>query len=249
MTLRLSRSVVLGAVVAALLAGCAEPRVLRSAGPRLDLLGPRPEFALQLGDNPAAAGWALAGEAGPGTLGVVDREGVPALRIRAGNGNLAMARRTDVPIGIMPFLSWSWLAEVGEPPARHPVRLAVGFKGGRAKPKKGFGPFGGGAGDLPDHDRVLVLTWEPSALTRGSLFPPPPTAPNLPARYAVRGGSENTGTWWLETVDLADLYRRSWPRDQVSRARIAFIGIVSARQVRDASPGRALYVSGLRLSR
>ena len=246
MTGRPGPAALLALVLVAALAACAKARVISSAGPRLDLLGPRPGFALQIGQDPAAAGWAVAGEAAPGRLTVVDREGVPALRISAGDSRLALARRTDVPMGVMPFLSWSWLADVGEPPARHPVRLAVGFRGGNPKGRRFGSPSGPG---LPEHDRVLVLTWEPSALARGTLFPPPAGKPHLPARYAVRGGAENTGSWWLETVDVSDLYGRAWPRDRRAQVRIAFIGIVSARQTQQASPGRALYVSGIRLSR
>jgi hypothetical protein len=29
------------------------------------------------------------------------------------------------------------------------------------------------------------------------------------SRYTARGGRENTGSWWLETVELSDIYRRA----------------------------------------
>jgi len=35
--------------------------------------------------------------------------------------------------------------------------------------------------------------------------------------YAPRG-SENTGSWWFETVDLSDIYRRAWPGDDAGQA-------------------------------
>ena len=33
------------------------------------------------------------------------------------------------------------------------------------------------------------------------------------ARYVVRGGRENLGRWWQESVDLSALYARAWPGD------------------------------------
>ncbi len=228
---------------AILLTGCSEPHVLRSAGPQLDLLGPRPGFSKELADHPAAAGWALAGLPGTNALAVVDQAGVPALRVNAHRRQFALARRIDVPISIMPYLSWSWLAE-GDDAGRHPVRMVVGFESGIAK-KKEFRLIPGRTSDLPEHDRVLTLTWEGTALSRGSLFPPPANTTTLPARYAVRGGNENTGTWWMETVDLADLYHRAWPSDDFNRVRVVFVGIVAARH----DGQRAMNISGVRLSR
>ena len=60
-------------------------------------------------------------------------------------------------------------------------------------------------------------------------------------RYTARG-TDNTGSWWFETVDLSDIYRHAWPGDDTANTRIMFIGIASAAGKR-ASP---VYLSGIR---
>ena len=91
----------------------------------------------------------------------------------------------------------------------------------------------------------MRLTWGESALQRGTFTVPPPGSANEAPRYTVRGGRENAGAWWLETVDLSDLYRQIWPQDDSARAQVVFIGITaSARR----APAPA-YVSDITLSR
>ena len=91
----------------------------------------------------------------------------------------------------------------------------------------------------------MVIIWGESALQRGSITKPKRTKKKQAAsRYTARGGRENTGSWWLETVDLSDIYRRIWPDDSFDRTRITFIGIAAAGK--EPSPA---YISGLRLSR
>ncbi|MBL4691274.1 MAG: hypothetical protein JKY68_07420, partial [Rhodospirillales bacterium] len=83
-------------------------------------------------------------------------------------------------------------------------------------------------------------------LQRGSITLPQSTrGRRAAARYTARGGQENTGAWWFETVDLSDIYRRTWPNDDTGRVQITFIGIAAAAG-RTPTTG---YVSGLRLSR
>jgi hypothetical protein len=89
--------------------------------------------------------------------------------------------------------------------------------------------------------------WAPSALMRGNLKPIPPShkSNKREAHYMVRGGAENVGFWWPETVDLASLYKLSWPTDTQSSVQVRFIGVTSA-----ASKSRVTtFLSDLRLSR
>ena len=63
---------------------------------------------------------------------------------------------------------------------------------------------------LPPHDRAVVIIWGESALQRGSITKPKSsTRRQAASRYTARGGRENTGSCWLETVELSDIYRRA----------------------------------------
>lgn len=136
-----------------------------------------------------------------------------------------------------------------EPPESgvHPVRLVIGLHRVDAAPSgweslTSAGPLN----TLPPHDRAIVILWGDSALQRGSIAKPETIdSKQTAARYTARGGSENTGSWWFETIDLSDIYRRTWPQDKIENARIIFIGIAAAG---GKAPSPA-YISGLRLSR
>ena len=84
-----------------------------------------------------------------------------------------------------------------------------------------------------------------SALQRGSItLPKSARGRQAAARYTARGGQENTGSWWFETIDMSDIYRRSWSNDDAARVQITLIGIAAAGKTPTTG-----YVSGLRLSR
>ncbi len=223
------------------IAACGAQRAAVEPSGRIEILGPRAGF------DPAhlAADWSSVGGADE-RLRVVALGGVPSLRFEPGRRPVTLARRTDAVLLATPFLSWAWnLESAGSAP--HPVRLVVGFDGGD--------PDGRSWGDralvwfgtaLPPHDRLLVLRWGASALERGALDTgagsQAAAAPRV-ATYTVRGGPENAATWWLETVDLADLYARAWPGDRSGSARVVFVGFA-------ADPGPAGgHLSGVLLSR
>ena len=96
-----------------------------------------------------------------------------------------------------------------QPSGVHPVRLVVVFHGGNPKSRG----LGGTAlvwpdDSLPPHDRAVVIIWGESALQRGSITKPKlSTRRQAASRYTARRGRENTGSWWLETVELSDIYR------------------------------------------
>lgn len=157
------------------------------------------------------------------------------------------ARRIQASLLATPYLSWRWKLQSGSQ-GNHPIRIVIGFSEGGAAPieRSTFTQLFPGSA-LPRHDRVLTLLWAPSALMRGNLEPIAVSGKSkkLEAHYAVRGGAENIGFWWPETVDLASLYKSSWPTDTQSSVQVRFIGVTSA-----ASKFRmTAFFSDLRLSR
>lgn len=232
------RAIVLLALIP--LSACAVPRAAVDEAGKLDVLGPTRDFAA--GGLPGD--WVIEGDAKREQLTVAERAGVPALRLVNGAKGFVLVRRTRALLLATPYLSWSWnLDDHGQ--GNHPVRLIVGFWGGNPE-SAGWGsrPLVGLGTSLPPHDRSLAIAWADSALKRGSLVLPSAGDRHVPL-YVLRGGRENTGVWWFETADLADLYRRLWPNDRIERVQVMFIGLAVAGS-RHVAPA---YVSGLRLSR
>ena len=228
------------ALAAFLAAACTAPPVALDTAGRLEVLGPNPGF------SPAAlpADWAVEGPVADGRVSIADVQGVPALRLVAGDDGYALVRRTAANVLVMPYLSWAWNIEV-QRSGPHPVRLLVGFDGGNPDGTRwgggGFGLFGS---SLPGHDRMLNIAWGESALERGSLIRPSGKEPRVP-RYTIRGGRENAGTWWVETVDLSQLYAIAWPHDDIGRVTVTFVGLA----VVGSRLPTAAHVSGIVLSR
>ena len=173
--------------------------------------------------------------------------GLSTISVTSTTQPFLIARRVSVNLLATPYLSWQWRLESGKW-EYHPVRIVIGFAGGSSEPipHSTFSRLFPSS-TLPRHDRVMSLMWAPSALMRGSLAPikPDTSTYKREARYVVRGGPENIGIWWPETVDLAALYKLSWPEDQQSSARVTFIGLSSAPSKTHASA----YIKDLRLSR
>lgn len=239
------RSVVaLGFASLALLAACAEsPATGTLPSGSMDVLGPIPAFEA----SALPRDWVIDGAVGRGQLTVVDRDGIPALMVVNGSRPFAAVKPIRSYLLATPYLSWAWNMET---PATgtHPVRLVIGFSGGNGQQRDAAAaaPAPSASRPLPVHDREIAIIWGDSALQRGAIDTPDAAKqPQSPALYTARGGRENAGTWWLETVDLSDIYRRSWPADDAADVRITFIG-VAALGGRPRSPA---YVSGIRLSR
>ena len=227
-------------LTAALVSACAVPPAVIDQAGRLEVLGPAPGFST----DSLPTGWIMEGSAGDGRLEVVDVQGVPALSVVNGDHGFVLARHTDANILATPYLSWAWNLDA-QRSGTHPICLVVGFSGGNPDGDSwGGGSFAGMGSALPNHDRVLSIAWGESALRRGSMVRPP--GPESQALlYTVRGGRENTGSWWLETVDLSQLYSIAWPGDDVGRVRVAFIGLSAAA---DRLPAAAR-ISGVVLSK
>jgi len=190
---------------------------------QLAVMGPAPSFSL---DAPPKD-WIISTDNADASaaLSMVALDGVPALEVKSAARQTLAVRRVDAMLLATPFLSWSWhLSDYGQ--GIHPVRIVVGFSGGvRSDTTEQLG------GGLPPHERALALVWGDTALRRGSLSLPPPERPTEAPLYTVRGGRENTRQWWLETVDLSQLYAQAWPLDDFRQVRITFIGIAAAPKI------------------
>lgn len=208
--------------VALLVAGCVGPLAPNRPAPegQLAIMGPTPTFSL---DAPPSD-WIISTDNADGSdaLSTVSLQGIPALEVKSSTVQTLAVRRVDAMLLATPFLSWSWhLSDHGA--GIHPVRIVVGFEGGiRSDATEQLG------GGLPPHDRALALVWGDTALRRGTLSLPPVERPTEAPLYTVRGGRENTRRWWLETVDLSQLYANAWPDDDFRHVRITFIGIAAA---------------------
>jgi hypothetical protein len=156
-------------------------------------------------------------------------------------------RRVKASLLATPYLSWRWKLQPGKWKDQ-PVRIIVGLSGGNtpSPPPTLFNKLFPGR-SLPPHDRVLSFLWAPSALMRGNLKPIPNYGKSTKreAHYVVRGGTENVGFWWQDTVDLASLYKLSWPTDTHSLVQVRFIGVDSVESKFQITS----HISNLQLSR
>ena len=227
------------------LAACAVvvPRAEVDVTGRLEVLGPDPRF------SPASPGrgWVASGfgkDPRGARLTVERKEAVPSLRVESGETGALLLRHTTAALTVTPYLSWAWNVAPTES-GGHPVRLTVGFHGGDPNSGSWGASFPRWTGKtLPPHDRSLDLIWEGSALRRGHLTLSGDDRGRHGA-YTVRGGSENASVWHLETVDLAELYARAWPGDDLGRTRIMFVGI----SVEPGAEPASAFISGIVLSR
>jgi len=170
-------------VLVLLIAACAKPSTTIAPGGAMVVLGPVPALV----PNPVPGDWITQGSPAPGQLTVVDRGGMPALKVINGQASFITVKPAQASLLATPYLSWAWYMEPQED-GPHPVRLLVGFRRGdpRAQSK----------GELPSHDRALTIVWGESALQHGSIGQPKSAKGLQPAaRYTARGGHENAGSW------------------------------------------------------
>lgn len=218
-----------------------------------------PEAGIQLGgslsvlpigaafdDQSLPDDWITSGHIPDGHLAGNSKLGSATLSVTATSSPYIVARRVKANVLATPYLSWKWQLQKGNW-KYHPISLVVGFRGGgETKPRTGLTDALFPSRSFPKFDRLLVMQWAPSALMRGSLKTSPMSSGEIRRSvYTVRGGPENAGRWWTETVDLSALYQKSWPSDQISASRIAFIGVASAQTTVPATA----FISDLRLSR
>ncbi|MBT4674651.1 MAG: DUF3047 domain-containing protein [Rhodospirillaceae bacterium] len=201
------------------LLGCTLPRAEVSPEGTLDIFG---AGALS-GDARLSAEWIIEGGGGEDQakrLVSLQQAGVEAsLTLKSGPESFVLARRTKAQLLATPFISWSWRMSA-EHHAPGAIRLIVGFHGGNPKSRSwGAQPFVWLGTQLPPYDRVIAIQWGHRALERGNLY----TDQKVP-RYIARGGARQLGDWWPENLDLAEIYRKVWPKDDIEDAEIMFIG-------------------------
>jgi len=173
-----------------LLSGCAVKQATVAPEGLLNVLGPFPGFSAV--DLPGD--WVIEsdGDLGDAQLTVVNKDGVPAIKVINGEGEFIVVRRTRAMMLATPYLSWSWNIEPPAATGFHPVRLVIGFAGVGDPDSKGgwkaqsFSMLGS---RLPEHDRAVSLTWGESALQRGSLSPGVSGSTRTAPRFTVRGGA------------------------------------------------------------
>lgn len=175
-----------------------------------------------------------------GPVGIITRQNRTALRVVGASNSFVLARRTQAWLLATPYLQFAWNLDPFEG-RYHPIGLMIGFHGGRPESGSwGSQPLAWTGKVLPPHDRLLILRWGHSALERGDLTPAVGTS-----YYTLRGGAENAGLWWDESVDLDNLYRRAWPHDDFGRVRIMFLGVTAI----GGSPGLGGHFAGFALFR
>ncbi len=219
------------------LSACAPPSAKVDLTGNIQLFGPLHGFSLtDLSDDWVALG------ADPEDHAVVSATASgPSIKFLSSPEPYVLVRRIDASLLATPFLSWSWQIESIDR-VFHPARITIGLRDLPESDSRWRGFFGLGSG-LPKYDRTITLAWSNSALMRGSMS----HIISQPAsvRYVVRGGQENAGRWWRETVDLSQIHAAAWPDLKRDKSRLVFIGVAVTA---DPSAGSADF-SDIKLSR
>lgn len=211
---------------------------------RLDVLGPTPQF----NNNERSSDWVLIGKSAANNITTNPITGIPGIGITSANDALLAVRRVNAMVLATPYLSWAWnMTDHGD--GLHPVRIIVGFKKLGEKDDDSFfslSKIGLRSSDLPPHSRALSIVWGDSALGRGSMRMAVSKDGDVAAPlYMPRGGRENANKWWMETVDLSELFKKSWPNESQRDVAISFIGIAASPH----RPGHRGRISGIVLSK
>ena len=224
-----------------LIIACTKP-IQSTIGPNgsMDILGPVSSSIT----SPILDGWITTPPPSLGQFSVVQLKGITALKVVSGTKGVITVKKSQASLLATPYLSWAWNMEAQDN-GEHPVRLFVGFQNTAKQTRPWLQSLIGLGETLPYHDRMLSLTWGDSALQRGTIKTNSTSDPKILAQFTVRGGQENSGTWWFEQIDLYDIYRQAWPIDRIERTQITFIGVGIA----PANTRATGFISGLRLSR
>jgi len=141
-------------------------------------------------------------------------------------GNAVVGRQLERPLAERPLLGWDWRRL---PPDSGPVetltddapmRLIIGFSGGRSvAPLPSVDQPEHRARALPPYDRALVVTWSNHAWDSGVV-----DRRGQFARFIAHGGPAD-GSWWRQSVDLAELHQRVWPQIDPAEVRVAWVAV------------------------
>ena len=231
------------AVIALSLIGCAPARDAAPLGGSLSVLGPDQAFIEAVSQGALPPGWEISGDMPEDALSIHQVEKFRALSVRADGRQFALIRRTQASLLATPFLSWAWHTQ---PPnsGAHPVRIIVGLADRVGKPAKHWWQVGNS--DAGKVTRISEMTWNETALGRGSVIGPHADGAHPEsARYVARGGGEQANRWWVDAVDLSLIHRQVWPKDDPANMDIRFIGIA----VHGAKRPAAMNVAAIRLMR
>ena len=195
--------------------------------------------------RPSPRGWITKGILNHDHLSIVKWEGKSALKVINGPKNFFAVKPIHAQLLATPYLSWAWSIN-SQNNHKHPFNLFVGFQYGEQQNRTWLPSFFISDEKLPTYNRILRFTWGDSALQRGTIVSTNSIKNDIKiASFTVRGGQENTGSWWLEAIDLYDIYQRTWPKDVIMQTQIKFVGFGT----KSGKKSSAAYISDIRLSR
>ncbi len=239
----IARACTLTLLIVGCLSACAPPRSASPLGGTLDVLGSDRAFSTALNNDEIPTDWVLSGDPSKTALRIATLDQIPALNVSAERQSFALARRVHASLLATPYLSWAW--HVSPPKSGpHPVRIIVGLVNRDEDSKRPWWQIGGRDEDVVD--RIITIIWNDTALGRGNIVKLK-TAKGRPeaAEYIARGGPEQGGRWWVDTVDLALIHRQIWQRDDPAKIDVKYIGIAAKPSAQSASMG----IATLRLQR
>lgn len=239
----IARISVLTLLIVGFLSACAPPRSASPLGGTLDVLGPNQAFVAAISNDDIPIDWVLSGNPSASALRISTLDRIPALNINAEKQSFALVRRVNASMLATPYLSWGW--HVAPPKSGpHPVRIIVGLINRDAESRRPWWQIGGRDEDIVD--RVITIIWNDNALGRGNIMKLK-TAKGRPeaAEYIARGGPEQGGRWWVDTVDLSLIHRQIWQHDDPAKIDIKYIGVAAKPSAQASSMG----VATLRLQR
>ena len=227
--------------LSALLTGCAERIVVSAIGPdgTLAILKPDSQFSRAL----AKGQWVIVGDPSPGALVITKQDGIPALKFTHSSDDFFLVRPIEANLMATPYLDWSWRMSAHEGPY-HSVSLMIGMRAPEGSPHASTPSLAPWIRGTTGANRILSIRWSKSALERGYLAPHPGSSSNA-IIYSARGGTENAGLWWRESLDLSRLYGQAWPSEDLTKSRIVFIALKADSPIA-ASPA---YIFEIRLFR
>lgn len=156
----------------------------------------------------------------PMAFDFVSIDGIDALQFSTDDSASMLFRYVDIPLQEYPFLNWQWrvdetIVSEADPASRagddHPARLYVRFitEQGAA--------------------RNMEIIWSNEKKAGEYKFLDSDQFPH----YVARGGDENLQQWWIEEINLLEIYKTLWP-DNVP-ANISLIAIFCDSDDTDSS--------------
>lgn len=205
-----------------LVAGCSHQGPAVPLGADMFVLGPDVAFERAVKSGRLPEDWTVVGSPPKGSVAVAVVDGTAALRVEGGKEGFALMRKTRASLLATPFLSWGWNAA---PPKAgpHPVSIVIGLRDRRHTVQRSWWELGA---ETATAERLISIVWAETALRRGTIVGPIRRKGEAErAEYYARGGQEQGGRWWIDTVDLSLIHHQVWPGDDAANMDIVLIGI------------------------